>query len=617
MTQGEFLTAGKGASMTTSAEIDDIVRGQTVPSAFLATVEAHADLPALRWRDDAGEWQRFTFARYADEVARYAAAYRRLGVEPGDRVVLMMRNIPEFHIADMAAYFAGATPISIYNSSSPEQVAYVIEHSGAVLAVVEDKGFLDRILPVRDRLHSLRHVAVLDDGDHGADVLNAEGLLADAPAFDLHDGAALVAPSDVATVIYTSGTTGNPKGVVLTHHNIIFTVEALRQSIEMDRAEMVGLRLLSYLPMAHIAERMTSHYQGIVLGFDVATCPDPTLLGEYLGQVRPQIMFGVPRVWEKFQSGVEAALAGDPDRKARFDEAVAAAVPIADAMAWGRATGEQEATYGFLDDLAFKEVRALIGLDDCLFAISGAAPVRSELLQWFRAVGVPLSEIYGMSETSGPMTWAARRVKPGSVGPAIAGTEVRIGEDGEMLCRGGNIFQGYLDNDEQTAEALDADGWLHTGDIAEVDEDGYYRIVDRKKELIITAGGKNVSPANLEAALKGIPLVGQACAIGDRRPFVSALVTLDPEFAPVWAAQHGIEETSLADLARHPAVVAEIDRQLPEVMSGFNRAEAVKRVRVLGEDWLPDSDVLTPTSKLKRRGIMARYEREIAELYGE
>jgi long-chain acyl-CoA synthetase len=601
--------------MTTSFEIEETVKGTTIPSAFLETVAANSDRPALRWRDEAGEWQQRTYRQYADEVARYAAAFRRLGVGAGDRVVLMMRNIPEFHIVDLAATFLGATPISIYNSSSPDQVAYLVGHSHAVLAVVEDAGFLDRFLPVRDQLPELRTIAVLDGAGHGDGVLTRDELLAGDEPFDLAAGAASVSPDDIATVIYTSGTTGNPKGVVLDHRNVAFTVESLRLSTEMTREELVGRRLLSYLPMAHIAERMTSHYQSAFVGYDVACCPDVSKLGEYMAQVRPHIVFGVPRVWEKFQSGVEAALAADPERKARFDDAIATAIPIADDLAWGRATGEQRATYDFLDELAFKGVRALLGLDACLFAVSGAAPIRPETLQWFRAIGVPLSEIYGMSETSGPMTWAARRIKAGTVGPAIPGTEVRIGDDGEMLCRGGNIFRGYLDNPEQTADALDSDGWLHTGDIAEVDEDGYYRIVDRKKELIITAGGKNVSPANLEAALKGIPLVGQACAVGDRRPFVAALVTLDPEVAPVWAAQHGIEGRSLEQLAKEPVVIAEIESQLAQVMAGFNNAESVKKIRILGEEWQPDSDVLTPTSKLKRRGILSRYEREIDELY--
>jgi long-chain acyl-CoA synthetase len=320
-------------------------------------------------------------------------------------------------------------------------------------------------------------------------------------------------------------------------------------------------------------------------------------------------------VWEKLYGGVSAALAADPEKKARFDEGIAAAVPIAVDRSWGRSTPEQDATWDFLQDAAFRPVRELVGLDQVEFAITGAAPIPRELLEWFQALGVPLTEIYGMSESSGPMTWTPHRIKPGTVGPAIPGCEVELAEDGEVICRGGNVFVGYLNAPDKTAETLQ-DGWLHSGDIGVLDDDGYLRIVDRKKELIITAGGKNISPANLEAALKTVALVGQACAIGDQRPFVSALVVLDAEVAPVWAAGNGLGGLSLPELADHPDVIAEVERGIAEVMAGFNNAERVKKVKVLGTEWLPDSEELTPTSKLKRRGIHARYAAEIEWLYG-
>jgi long-chain acyl-CoA synthetase len=331
--------------------------------------------------------------------------------------------------------------------------------------------------------------------------------------------------------------------------------------------------------------------------------------------VRPQIMFGVPRVWEKIYAGVQAALAADPEKKAQFDEAVAAAIPISERRTLGGATDDDEATYTFLDEVAFSGVRSLVGLDAVEYAISGAAPIPAELISWYRAIGVPLSEIYGMSESTGPMTWEPTRVKAGTVGVAFPGTDCFLAEDGEVCIRGGNVFLGYLDEPEKTAEALDADGTLHSGDIGEFDDEGYLRIIDRKKELIITAGGKNISPSNLEAALKLIPLVGQALAIGDNRPFVSALVVLDAEVAPVWAREHSIQFDTLADLAAHPDVVAEIERGVTEVMAGFNNAERVKKVTVLSEEWVPDSEELTPTSKLKRRGIHAKYAEQIEALY--
>jgi long-chain acyl-CoA synthetase len=313
-------------------------------------------------------------------------------------------------------------------------------------------------------------------------------------------------------------------------------------------------------------------------------------------------------------SGVMAFIDADPERSQKFAEAVEASRDIALRRSWGTATEEDLATWNFLDEVAFKQIRELLGLDQVIAAISGAAPIRPDLLGWFRAIGVPMSEVYGMSENTGAMTWTPEKIKPGTVGPAVPGTEVRIADDGEVICRGPHVFQGYLNDPEKTAETI-IDGWLHSGDIGTIDEDGYLAIVDRKKELIITAGGKNISPANLEAALKKISLVGQAAAIGDQRPFVSALVVLDTDAAPNWARQQGIDFETLADLAANEEVLAEIDRQLPEVMAGFNSAEQVKKVKVLGDEWLPDSDLLTPTSKLKRRGVNQHFAQEIEDLY--
>jgi long-chain acyl-CoA synthetase len=604
-------TVATSVTGITDQELHERVAGATIATRFLATARELGDRTALRWKQDDGSWQEWTFADYLDRVARAAAAYRDLGVEHGDRIVLMLRNVPEFHVLDMAAYFVGATPVSIYNSSSVDQVQYLVEHSGAVLGVVEDEGFLARFDAVRAGLPALRTLAIVHPPAGRDDLVTYDSMLAHDPA-DLDAAAAVAEPDDLATIIYTSGTTGPPKGVMLTHRNICWTVESLKETIALD--DFVGKRLVSYLPMAHIAERVTSHYQQAMLGFEVSCCPDPGLFAAYAGEVRPNVMFGVPRVWEKLYAGVSAALAADPEKGQKFEEAVEAARPIVEKMDWGTATDEERATWEFLDQVAFSPVRQLVGLDQLDLAITGAAPIPAELLGWFRAIGVPLSEIYGMSESSGPMTYTPTRIKPGTVGPAIAGCEVRLADDGEVICRGGNVFVGYLNNPDATADTL-RDGWLHSGDIGEIDDDGYLRIVDRKKELIITAGGKNISPANLEAALKMIPLVGQACVIGDQRPFVSALVVLDPDVAPVWARQHGIEVADLAALAEHPEVVAEVERGVREVMAEFNNAEAVKKVRVLGEEWLPDSELLTPTSKLKRRGVHARYADEIAALY--
>jgi long-chain acyl-CoA synthetase len=597
----------------TREEIDRASAGQTVPSRFLTTVAAHPEQVALRWKTAEEGWGEWTYADYADLVARAASGLAELGVGRGDRVVMMLRNRPEFHVLDVAVAMLGATPISIYNSSSPEQVQYLTAHCGAKVAIAEDLGFLERFLKVRSELPTVEHLAVLEDPDGMApeEVLRYEALL-DHPPADLDALARKVQPDDLATVIYTSGTTGPPKGVMLSHGNICWTIESYMPLLQI---EPVGFRVVSYLPMAHIAERMSSHYLALGGGYEVTTCPNPGDIAAYAREVHPQIMFGVPRVWEKIYATVQSALAADADRKAKFDEALAAAIPLRLKSTRSALTDEEQQTLDFLDEVAFKGVRDLLGLDQAKFAVTGAAPIPPEMLEWFVGIGVPMSEIYGMSENCGPLTWEPYQIKPGTVGTAMPGSEVTLAEDGEVIARGGHIFQGYLNDPEKTADALDEDGWLHTGDIGEMDDEGYLRIVDRKKELIITAGGKNISPANLEAALKMIPLVGQACAIGDKRPFVSALVVLDTDVAPAWAQSKGIDASDLADLAEHPEVVSEIEQALGQVMSQFNNAERVKKVRILAEEWLPDSEELTPTSKLKRRGIHAKYEAEIEAIY--
>ncbi|MDQ1372841.1 MAG: long-chain acyl-CoA synthetase, partial [Actinomycetota bacterium] len=576
----------------TKAELDQVVAGETVPTRFLRTVDEHGDRVALRWRNPDESWGELTWAGYAEAVAKVAGGLRALGVERGDRVVLMMRNRPEFHVADLAALFCGATPISIYNSSAPEQVQYLTAHSGAKAAIVEDIAYLERFLKVRSELPALEHIAILEDPDGlaGDDVL-PYAQLSNADPVVLRESATIARPEDLCTVIYTSGTTGPPKGVMLSHYNIVFTAEGYLHLLEGDT---LGWRGVSYLPMAHIAERMTGHYLGIVGGLEVTTCPETSQLSTYLAHVRPQTFFGVPRVWEKMYSGVNAALAADEEKAKQFNEAVEAATRIDEVRRRGEAlTPEQQQTWELLDQVAFKGVRELLGLDHCEIAVTGAAPIPVDVLEWFRAIGVPFSEVYGMSESSGPMTWEPYRVKVGTVGKACPGSEVKLLDDAEVVCRGGNVFEGYLNDPEKTRDALDEDGWLHSGDIGEFDDEGYLRIVDRKKELIITAGGKNISPANLEAALKSFPLIGQAAVIGDNRPFISALLVLDAEVAPAWAKQHGIGSATLAELATSPDVQAEVERNVREANARFSQVEQIKKWTLLGEEWLPDSEELT------------------------
>lgn len=602
-------------SELTRDDIDRRAEGRTVAGYFLETVAANGSRTALRWMGADGAWETLTFDELAQKVAVAAAGLRSLGVGPGDRVVLMMRNVPAFHWCDLAVLFLGATPVSIYNSSAREQVEYLVGHCGAKVAVVENEGFLSKFLPVRDQLPALETIVVLAAPDELPDGVVGGEVITEAVPLDLATEVVTGRPEDLATVIYTSGTTGNPKGVMISNRNLAWTYEAFLPCLGWTREEMVGKRVVSYLPMAHIAERIVSHYSMIAGGLEVTTCPDPSLLVAHLGQTTPNLVFAVPRVWEKVYAGITALTAGDPDNAEKFDAAVEEAIPLREKVTWGTATADEQVRLEQLDAEDFASVRGLLGLDDVEIAGTGAAPIPATLIKWFRAIGIPLADGYGLSESTGVMTFERSRVKAGFAGRAVPGTEVALAEDGEVVCRGGNVFDGYLDDPEKTAETLDEDGWLHTGDIGEIDEEGYLRIIDRKKELIITAGGKNISPANLEAALMAHPLIGQAAAIGDQRPFVTALVVIDAEVAPAWAARNGIEFTSLEEFAQLPEVVDAINLGVDEAMAPFNNAEKVKKVRILTEEWLPDSDLLTPTSKLKRRGIHARYSEEIEALY--
>jgi long-subunit acyl-CoA synthetase (AMP-forming) len=560
-----------------------------------------------------GAFEEWTWSDYASRVARLAASLRDLGVGHGDRVVLMMRNRPEFHVADTAVLLLGATPVSIYNSSAPEQVQYLVGHSEAKAGIVEDVGFLDRFLKVRSELPALERLAIIDDPDELAptDVVRWDAMLDAAPlAIDAELGNAQ--PEDLLTVIYTSGTTGPPKGVMLDHENMSWTMESFRQAQAIDNT---GWRVVSYLPMAHVAERTVSHYMGIGAGYEVTTCPDPSLLVPYLVETRPEFFFAVPRVWEKAHAALRAAVASDPDKAAQLEQALNIGWEVSEAQARGEALPDAYEDLWAVVDAGLSAVRAQIGLDQVRIAMTGAAPIPYDILKFFRSLGVPLSEIYGLSETSGPMTWTPFRVKVGTVGPPLPGVEVTLADDGEVLTRGGNVFRGYLNAPEKTAEVFDDDGWFHTGDIGVLDDDHYLKIVDRKKELIITAGGKNISPANLEAALKSGLLIGQAMVIGDNQPYVAALLVLDGEVAPGWAASRGIEAKDLAELAAHPDVLAEVEREVAEANARFSQVERIKRWTLLADEWLPDSDELTPTMKLKRRGVHRKYADEIAALY--
>jgi len=602
--------------------IEGQIRGRTLCDLLAGHAAEHGDAPAMSWKRD-GAWQTLSWREYRQRVAEVAMGLAGLGVAAGDFVAIMATNRPEHVLADQAAVHAGATPTSFYFTLAPEQIRYVAGHCEAKVAVLEDRDMLKRWQDIRDDLPALAHVVLLDGAEEadGPGVLGwdelvrrgREALTADRSGFE--ELAARVGPEGHAALLYTSGTTGPPKGVLLTHHNLLYEATALRRLTGLGE----GGSSVSYLPLAHIAERVLSIYVPLSLRTHVWFCPEPAQAVEYVREARPTIFFGVPRVWEKVRAGIEAKLAAEESERKRkiAQRAVATGLEVVRRTQRGEAVSfGLRARHALFERLVLAKVRHAIGLDRCTFASSAASPLAVDVAEFFAALGLPLVEVYGMTETTGVATGnRPDRVKIGSVGPALDGVEVRLAEDGEVLVRGPVNTPGYFRQPEATAELVDADGWLHTGDVGELDGDGYLKIVDRKKELIITSSGKNLSPANIEGLLKEHPLIGQALVYGDDRPYVVALVVLDHELAPAWAARNGMAGGDLAGLAGSERVLAEIQLAVDAVNQRLARIEQVKRFEVLPVEWTAESEELTPTLKLRRRIIHAKYAEHIDALY--
>jgi long-chain acyl-CoA synthetase len=604
------------------ADIERIIDGKTLLDVFARTAQEHRDDNALNWKAD-GTWQRLTWGEYRDRVEEVALGLRAVGFGPGEFGVIMARNRPEHLVADLAIMHAQGTPVSLYNTLASEQVAYITGHCEATVAFVEDEGFLAKFEEVRAQLPRLRLIVVMtpvaDERQEWLmtwDELVAAGREAAAAEPDAFETMwRQVKPDDLATLIYTSGTTGPPKGVMDSQRQVLWMAEATRRFIPLEP----GARHISYLPFAHAFERAVGHWNGIYQAGSIYFCTDPALLFATAAEIKPQLVIGVPRVWEKLNAALQAGIGAEPDEARRTG--ILGAVALGMQLARMKQRGEEppaelrpqiEACTPVWNALLSK-----VGLDQCEVAITGAAPINVEVIEFFQGLGLPLVEGWGMTECTVGATFAPTidSHRNGTVGVSDYGVEIKLAEDGELLVRGGNVAQGYYREPEKSAETFDADGWLHTGDVGSIDEDGYVRIIDRKKELIITAGGKNISPANLENLLKNHPLVGQACAIGDRRPFVSALIVLDAEVAPVWARQQNIEITSIADLAADPRVVAAVQEAVDECNRHVAQVEAVRKFTILPVEWTAESDELTPTLKLKRRVVFSKYEREIDAMY--
>jgi long-chain acyl-CoA synthetase len=586
---------------TTAAPVSRrALQARSIAEAFRITAEDFPDRVAVRTKDDEVS---LTWGELRERVDALAGGLAGLGVERGDTVALMLSNRPEFHLADLAVMSLGAVPFSIYLTSSPEQIAYVVEDAGAKVAIVESQ--------YADALPPLEHVIVID-GDGPLTLAEVEGAN---PGFDIESAWRAVGPEDLLTLIYTSGTTGPPKGVQLVHRNLLAAVESIERMIQFPD----GARVVSWLPAAHIAERAAHHYLPVVYAMTITTCENPREVLSYLPLVKPTWFFAVPRIWEKLKAGLEAMLAAQPDEQREpAQRALEAAIRKVELEQAGEPVPEElAAAVAKADAEMFSGLRAMLGLDQLEAVNVGAAPTPREVLVFFHAIGVEVAELWGMSETCGSGCCnPPGKVRIGTVGPPAPGVEIKLADDGEVLMRSAVVMTGYRNQPERTAEALDADGWLHTGDIGEFDEEGYLRIVDRKKELIISAAGKNMSPANIESTLKGAsPLIGQVCAIGDGRRYNTALIVLDADFAPAWAARNGREGASLAELAADDGMRAAVQAGVDAANARLSRVEQIKKFTILPEDWAPGGDELTPTMKLKRRPIAEKYAEAIEAMY--
>jgi long-chain acyl-CoA synthetase len=600
-------------------DIDRITAGRTVCTMFDDTIRRYPDDAALRWQEG-GEWMTISWREYGDAVRRVSMGLRSAGFGAGSLGMILARNVPEHLIADLGIVHCGGAAISVYNTLAPEQLEYVANHSRASVAFVEDDHFLRKLLAIRPRLPHLRLVVLMRGSpDHGSGwVAGWPDLMArgGGTGGDFESGWRAVRPEDMAALIYTSGTTGPPKGVVYTHRNVVWTTESGWRSLGISERQ----RMVSYLPLAHIAERFASHWASVYRGDRVHLCPDQASLVPTLRAVHPTFFVGVPRVWEKFQAAITAGIAAEPDdaRRQAVQAAVAASRHVVAAAQAGQEPPPQLVAAVERAGPVFTALRRGIGLEQCECAVTSTAPLALDVHEFFAAIGLPLVEVWGMSEVTGPGTVVPRDApRIGSVGMPLIGAETRLADDGELLIRGGLVMAGYHRAPEHTAEAIDEEGWLHTGDIATIDADGYHWIVDRKKELMITAAGKNVSPANIESLIKHHPLVDQAVVVGDRRRYVTALVVIDREAGYAWARAHGVDAEPIAELVRHPELVAEIQRAIADANTRLSRPEQVKRFAILPVEWTVDSEEVTPTQKLRRRVIEKRYAATVEALYGE
>ncbi|HEY5012870.1 MAG TPA: long-chain fatty acid--CoA ligase [Acidimicrobiia bacterium] len=630
MTTNSVTTTTTTATTTSSATDHSSLwpPGATILDILVDRVRDQGGRPALRARDEQRHWQVTTWAEFGRHIDEVAAGLHQLGVAAGDRVAILSANRGEWQEADLGILSLGGISVPVYPTSAAPQVAYILADSGSSICFVETAEHLHRVLQQRDELAGLRHIVVFSNGitddialndpivlsfEHlralGAQALTADGEI-------VARARRAVQPDDIATLVYTSGTTGPPKGAVLTHANIMATLRAVTRIVPLS----VDDRFLSFLPLSHITERSVSHFGLIAAGGETWFARSISTVAEDLAECHPTVFFAVPRVWEKFREGVEeqvAHVAGARGVLARryLSHAFARAREL---EGLGLMPFLEKVEWLALDRVVGAALRRQLGLDRARIVVSGAAPIHPDLLRWFSGIGLPIAEGYGQTEVALVTTLnPTHSIHIGTVGPAVPGVSVRIAPDGEVLVKGENVCRGYWHNETGTHELIDDDGWLHSGDLGALDDHRYLRITGRKKDLIITAHGKNISPQNLETDLTANALVGQAIVIGDGRRYLTALLALDSAAVEHWAGDHGKGTAGIEALAHDPDLHAEIDAIVRAANDRHSHVEHIRKWRILPSELTVASGELTPTLKVKRNIVNERFEDLITEMYAD
>jgi long-chain acyl-CoA synthetase len=601
-----------------------VLAGETLVELFWNAVAERGDRTWLREKD-LGIWQARSWREVGDHVREIAMGLASLGFEPGDCASILSNTVIDWVEADLGILSAGGVSNGIYPTDAASQVEYLCVDSATRILFVEDDEQLDKALAVRARLPRLEWIVVFDmDGLRRFDDSRVTSLAVLRERGAAHDRAnpglfearcAARGPDDLAILIYTSGTTGKPKGAMHAHRSIVYTIRGYNSAIGQDEQD----ERMCFLPLCHVAERLGGVYYAVYTGARLNFVENPDTVPENIREIAPTVIVAVPRVWEKFYSGVTIAVA----EAGRFQQrayrwAIGVGGEVADRVLAGETVpASLKAKFRLARWLALDNVRKLIGIHRARFAITGAAPISPDLIRWYLALGLPMLEVWGQTESGGASTWMPyERIRPGSIGVATGYNEVRVDpQTGELLIRGPNVFMGYLNQPERTRETIDADGWLHTGDVGRVDADGYFSISDRMKDIIITAGGKNITPSEFENELKFSPYVTDAVVIGDRRPYLTALVMIDQENVEKFAQDHDVPLTNYTSLARAPQVRDLIQRELDRVNAKFARVEQVKAFRLIETQLTAEDEELTPTMKLKRQLVQRKYADLIESMY--